>query len=97
MLGVFVNRTWAVNEFGKVGFVGALGPNVGGVDRVVELVPPSLSTSYEVITSWFMVIVMTVAIIMAPVVVVFFITASVTQASSMFSFFSIRVIIGHMD
>jgi hypothetical protein len=34
---------------------------------------------------------------MAPIVAVFFIMASVTRASSTFSFFSIRVTIGHKD
>jgi len=97
MLGVFVDRAWAVHELGEVGFVGMLGTNIGGVDRVVESALPSLSTSCEVITSWFMVIVTTVAIIMSPVVAVFFVTASVTRASGMFSFFSIRVATGHVD
>jgi hypothetical protein len=44
-----------------------------------------------------MVIAMTVTIIMTPVVMVFFITASVIQASGTFSFFSIRATIGHVD
>jgi hypothetical protein len=44
-----------------------------------------------------MIIMSMVMIIMAPVVVVFFITASVTWASGTFSFFSIRVAIGHVD
>jgi hypothetical protein len=97
LLGVFVDRAWAIHELGEVGFIGALGVNIGGVDGVVESAPPSLSTSYEVITSWFMVIVTTVAIIMVPIIVMFFIVASVTQASDTFSFFCIHVTIGHVD
>jgi hypothetical protein len=34
---------------------------------------------------------------MAPVIVVFFVTASVTRASNTFSFFNIYITIGHMD
>jgi hypothetical protein len=63
VLGVFVDRAWAVHELSKVGFIGALGADIGGVDGVVELAPPSLSTSCEVITPWLMVVVSTVAII----------------------------------
>jgi hypothetical protein len=44
-----------------------------------------------------MVIVTTVAIIMVPIIVMFFIVASVTQASDTFSFFCIHVTIGHVD
>jgi hypothetical protein len=97
MLGVFVDRAWAIHELGEVGYVGALGVNIGGVDGVIELAPPSLSTSCEVITSWFMVVATMVVIIMAPIVVMFFITALVTQASGTFSFFRICVTIGHVD
>jgi hypothetical protein len=97
VLSVFVDRAWAVHELSEVGFIGALGADIGGVDGVVESAPPSLSTSCEVITPWLMVVVSMVAIIMAPVVAVFFVTASVTWASGTFSFFSIRVAIGHVD
>jgi hypothetical protein len=97
VLGIFMDRAWTVHELGKVSFVGAVGANVGGVDGVVESAPSSLSTSCEVITSRFMVIKATVAIIMAPVVVVFFVMALVIWASDTFSFFSIRVAIDHVD
>jgi hypothetical protein len=97
MLGVFVDRAWAIHELGEVGYVGALGVNIGGVDGVVESALPSLSTSCEVITSWFMVVATMVAIIMAPIVTMFFVTALVTQASGTFSLFRIHVTIGHMD
>jgi len=97
MLGVFVDRAWAVHELGEVGFVGTLGANVGGDDGVVESALSSLSTSYEVITSLFMVIVTIVTIIMVPVVAVFSVTTSVTRASGTFSFFSICVTTGHVD
>jgi hypothetical protein len=50
VLGIFVDRAWAVHELGEVGFVGTLGADVGGVDRVIESAPLSLSTSCEVIT-----------------------------------------------
>jgi hypothetical protein len=74
-----------------------LGVNIGGVDGVVDSAPPSLSTSCKVDTSWFMVIAMMVTIIMAPIIVVFFVMASVTLVSNTFSFFNIYITIGHMD
>jgi hypothetical protein len=44
-----------------------------------------------------MIVMSMVMIIMVPVVVVFFVTASVTWASGTFTFFNIRVAIGHVD
>jgi hypothetical protein len=46
---------------------------------------------------WLKVIAGMVVIIMAPVIAMFFVTELMTRTSGMFSFFNIRIAIGHVD
>ena len=80
VLGVLVDRTWAVHVLGVVGFIGALSVGVDDVDVVVRPTAVALSTSRSlqavlapmlgVILAACMIIVAIVMIIVAAVTIV---------------------------
>jgi hypothetical protein len=101
VLGILLDRAWAVQQLAEISIVGALGMGVDSVDGVIRTMMEALSASRAIwavvrqglaVVTVVLIITAAVAVIVAPVfTTVIVVTLVVSGAGNQFGFFGVGV------